>query len=43
MATRSHAREVVVQLLYAYCSGNEKIGKFAGEIFEEQKFTNNQQ
>ena len=42
MATRSHAREVVVQLLYAYGSGNEKIGKFADEIFEEQKIKNNQ-
>ena len=35
MATRSHVREVVVQLLYAYSSGNNAIFKFADEIFEE--------
>ncbi len=42
MATRSHVREVVVQLLYAYGSGNDLISKFADEIFEERKIKNKQ-
>ena len=42
MATRSHVREVVVQLLYAYSSGNDAIFKFADEIFEEHKIKNKQ-
>lgn len=42
MATRSHVREVVVQLLYAYGSGNDLISKFADEIFEEHKIKNKQ-
>lgn len=42
MATRSHVREVVVQLLYAYGSGNDAIFKFADEIFGEHKIKNKQ-
>ncbi|CAM2822484.1 transcription antitermination factor NusB [Helicobacter burdigaliensis] len=42
MATRTQAREAVVQLLYAYGSGNEEIGKFFDEILEEQKIKNAQ-
>lgn len=42
MATRSQVREVVVQLLYAYGSGNEGISKFIEEILEEQKIKNAQ-
>lgn len=42
MATRSQVREVVVQLLYAYDSGNEGISKFVEEILEEHKIKNAQ-
>ncbi|WP_111229698.1 transcription antitermination factor NusB [Helicobacter valdiviensis] len=42
MATRTQARGAVVQLLYAYGSGNEEIGKFFDEILEEQKIKNAQ-
>ncbi len=42
MATRSQVREVVVQLLYAYGSGNEGISKFVEEILEEHKIKNAQ-
>lgn len=43
MATRSQVREVVVQLLYAYGSGNDGISKFIDEILEEKKIKNAQQ
>ncbi|WP_366517283.1 transcription antitermination factor NusB [uncultured Helicobacter sp.] len=43
MATRSQVREVVVQLLYAYGSGNDGISKFVEEILEEHKIKNAQQ
>lgn len=42
MATRTHAREVVSQLLYAYGSGNDGILKFMEEILNEQKIKNAQ-
>ena len=42
MATRTQAREVVVQLLYAYGSGNEGISKFVDEILSEHKIKNAQ-
>lgn len=40
MATRSQAREVVIQLLYAYGSGNIGISKFVDEILLEHKIKN---
>ena len=40
MATRSRVRGVVIQLLYAYGSGNEKIEDFLEEILMEQKIKN---
>lgn len=42
MATRSQVREVVVQLLYAYGSGNDGISKFMDTILEEHKIKNAQ-
>lgn len=42
MATRTHAREAVVTLLYAYDSGNDDIRKFAVSILEQRKIKNAQ-
>lgn len=42
MATRSQVREVVVQFLYAYGSGNDGISRFIDEILEEHKIKNAQ-
>ncbi|WP_317381103.1 transcription antitermination factor NusB [uncultured Helicobacter sp.] len=42
MATRTHAREVVAQLLYAYGSGNDGIANFMEEILQEHKIKNAQ-
>lgn len=42
MATRSQARGVVMQLLYAYGSGNENIENFIEEVLQEQKIKNTQ-
>ncbi|WP_104722262.1 transcription antitermination factor NusB [Helicobacter mesocricetorum] len=42
MATRSQARGVVIQLLYAYGSGNDKIEDFIEEVLQEQKIKNTQ-
>lgn len=42
MATRTQAREVVTQLLYAYGSGNPGITKFVEEILNEHKIKNAQ-
>ncbi len=43
MATRAHAREAVVGLLYAYGSGNEEIRTHAVDILDEKKIRNKQQ
>lgn len=42
MATRTHAREAVVSLLYAYDSGNNDIRKFSVGILEQRKIKNAQ-
>ncbi|RAX54897.1 N utilization substance protein B [Helicobacter sp. 16-1353] len=42
MATRTHAREAVVVLLYAYSSGNTDIRKFAPMMLEQKKIKNMQ-
>lgn len=42
MATRSHARESVIGLLYAVDLGNDGIVKFVDEILEEKKIRNKQ-
>jgi len=42
MATRRHAREAVVALLYAYDLGNEDINDFTDQILEERKIRNKQ-
>ena len=42
MATRTHAREAVVSLLYAYDIGNRDIRKFAVSILEQRKIKNAQ-
>jgi len=42
LATRTHARESVIGLLYAYDLGNEGIVKFVDEILEEKKIRNKQ-
>lgn len=42
MATRTHAREAVIALLYAYSSGNKDIRKFAPMILEQKKIKNAQ-
>jgi len=43
MATRQHAREAVVGLLYAYETGNSEIRKHAVDILDEKKIKNRQQ
>ena len=42
MATRTHAREAVVELLYAYAMGNERIFDFADELLGAKKIRNAQ-
>ncbi len=42
MATRTHAREMVVELLYAYTMGNERIFDFADELLNAKKIRNAQ-
>lgn len=42
MATRTHAREMVVELLYAYAMGNSDIAKFKDELLEQKKIRNAQ-
>ncbi len=42
MATRTQARELVVELLYAYAMGNERIFDFADEILSAKKIRNAQ-
>jgi len=42
MATRRHAREAVVALLYAYDLGNEDINDFTDQILEDRKIRNKQ-
>lgn len=42
MATRTHAREMVVELLYAYAVGNSDIVKFKDELLEQKKIRNAQ-
>lgn len=42
MATRTHAREMVVELLYAYTVGNDNIIKFKDELLEQKKIRNAQ-
>jgi len=42
MATRRHAREAVVALLYAYDLGNVDINDHSEEIYEERKIRNKQ-
>lgn len=42
MATRTHAREMVVGLLYAYSLGNDNIFDFADMLLEERKIRNAQ-
>lgn len=42
MATRTHAREMVVGLLYAYSLGNDNIFNFADMLLEERKIRNAQ-
>lgn len=42
MATRTHAREAVVELLYAYSSGNLDIRKFAPALLSQKKIKNMQ-
>lgn len=43
MATRTHAREAVVSLLYAFSCGNGDIRKYAPEMLLERKIRNAQQ
>lgn len=43
MATRTHAREAVVGMLYAYDLGNEDILSIASSMLEEKKIKNKQQ
>lgn len=43
MATRTHAREAVMGLLYGYAIGNDAIGLSAQAILEEKKIKNKQQ
>lgn len=43
MATRTHAREAVVELLYAYSVGNYDIRKYAKELLNKKKIKNNQE
>ena len=42
MATRTHARQMVVELLYAYAMGNERIFDFADELLDAKKIRNAQ-
>lgn len=42
MVTRTQARGAVVELLYAFESGNEEIKKIASSMLEEKKIKNNQ-
>ena len=42
MATRTQARELVVELLYAYAMGNERIFDFADELLGAKKIRNAQ-
>lgn len=42
MATRTHAREAVVGLLYAYSMGNERIFDFVDELLGAKKIRNAQ-
>ena len=42
MATRTHAREAVISLLYAYQSGNAKVESFASNFLESRKIKNKQ-
>ena len=42
MATRTQAREMVVELLYAYAMGNERIFDFADELLGAKKIRNAQ-
>lgn len=42
MATRTHAREMVVGLLYAYSLGNDNIANFVDMLLEERKIRNAQ-
>lgn len=42
MATRTHAREMVIGLLYAYSLGNDNIANFVDELLEERKIRNAQ-
>lgn len=42
MATRTHAREAVVELLYAYAMGNERIFDFVDELLGAKKIRNAQ-
>lgn len=43
MATRTHAREAVVGMLYAYDLGNKDILSIASSMLEEKKIKNKQQ
>lgn len=42
MATRTHAREAVISLLYAYQSGNVEVQAFASSFLESRKIKNKQ-
>lgn len=42
MATRTHAREAVISLLYAYQSGNAEVEVFASSFLESRKIKNKQ-
>ncbi len=42
MSTRTHARESVIGLLYAYDLGNVEIAKFVDDILEEKQIRNRQ-
>lgn len=42
MATRTHAREAVVELLYAYAMGNDNIFNFVDELLKAKKIRNAQ-
>lgn len=42
MATRTHAREAVISLLYAYQSGNAEVEAFASSFLESRKIKNKQ-
>jgi len=42
VATRTHARESVVGLLYAYDLGNKEIAKYSDLILEDKKIRNKQ-